>query len=134
MLDVYGIGHADQLTAVAGSSREGATFSTVYHDRLLEGVPVTLDELHDFKKSSIEEFWQFAFGEFLVVGAFWLGVERAFTVQNLSDDTLFLFCMIAFVAGSIIGCFGLRQLQRRKARIDRLIQAAGARRLSSAST
>jgi hypothetical protein len=76
------------ITAVAGSG-QGETFSTILHSRALEGLPVTLDELEDFKNSSIEEFRQFAIGEFIAAGALWLGIERMITIQVFWKDALF---------------------------------------------
>jgi hypothetical protein len=80
-------------------------------------------DLRDFRTSSIEEFGQFAIGEFLVAGAFWLGVERFITTENWRTDVLFWICAVTLVAGLVIGFFGFKQLSRRKTRIDKLIES-----------
>ncbi len=85
---------------------------------------VNVRDLQDFKSASVEEFWQFLFGQFFCVGGFWLGIERLLTVEQAHKDALFLFCLVAFFAGAIIAFFGYRQLQRRQTRIDKIINSA----------
>ncbi|WP_090879375.1 hypothetical protein [Bauldia litoralis] len=111
-------------TATSDSVGVGATYTATYVDRVIEGVPVSIRELEDFKSASVEEFWQFVAGEFLVAGAFWLGVERLVTVDNAMADLLFWICVVAFVAGCIVGFFGYRQLSRRQSRIEEIVAAA----------
>lgn len=113
-------------TAAGGESlsQQGATIRTRYHDRIQDAVGVDVNDLEEFKAAGIEEFRQFVIGEFLVAGAFWLGIERAVTVQEFWRDLLFWFCFFAFIAGCTIGFFGYRQLRRRKTRIDRIISDA----------
>ena len=112
------------ITAVAGSGQHGATFATIPYDREVGAVLVTMDELKDFKSSSVEEFGQFAVGEFFAAGGFWLSLERAITVQAFWTDALFWICVILCGAGITVGYFGLRQLRRRKDRIDRIVESA----------
>jgi hypothetical protein len=123
-----------QLVAdAAGRSQQGATFGTRYYGRALEGVPVTIDELEDFKSSSLEEFGQFAIGQFFMAGSFWLGIERLVTIGVFWADTLFWVCVVAFIGGSVVAYFGLRQLRRRRASIDRIIKSVKLR-IESGST
>ena len=103
----------------------GARLRVNYYDLEQDRVSVAMDDLKEFKSSSIEEFAQFAFGEFMVAGAFWLGIERAATIDDFwKTDVLFWICAISFIAGSVIGFFGYRQLKRRKDKIDRIIEQA----------
>lgn len=111
-------------SAGAGATGSGAVFVSNYADRTLEGVLVSIQELEDFKAENIEEFWQFAFGGFLMSGSFWLGIERWFTLENIEHDPLFWICAVAFFSGAVISFFGFRQLRRRKNKIDRIIEAA----------
>lgn len=111
-------------TFVAGESSAGSTFSTVYLGRRLETVPVTVEELKQFKADGLEEFAQFSIANFFVSGSFWLGMETALTSDNFTKDLLFWFCVVCFIAGAIIGYFGYRQLSRRADRIERIIQSA----------
>lgn len=107
------------------STNSGARLRTTYYDREQDVVSVAMDDLREFKASSAEEFAQFALGEFMVAGAFWLGIERAVTIdQAWKVDLLFWICAIAFLAGAVIGFFGWRQLKRRKDKIDRIIAQA----------
>ena len=85
---------------------------------------MSIDTLRDFKSGSIEEFLQLVVGEFFAAGAFWVGVERIFMAENFLKDTLFWVCVVGFIAGLIIAVFGLRQLSRRKTRIDSIINRA----------
>jgi hypothetical protein len=110
--------------SAAGGGGGGAAINPRYHDRDADFVGVDVNDLKDFKAASIEEFWQFAIGQFFAAGAFWLGLERLLTASNGLKDPLFWICVIAFIAGSIIGYFGYRQLSRRQGRIDRIIEDA----------
>jgi len=109
---------------VGTGGAQGATYSTKYLDREIKGVPVSIDELEEFKTGSIEEFGQFVFGNFLVAGSFWLGIERALTTEPFWKDLLFWICVVAFVAGAVITFFGYRQMRRRQTRIDKIILSA----------
>lgn len=111
-------------TIATSGNASGATFSTVYRDRRLETIPVTVDELRQFKADGFEEFTQFSIANFFVSGSFWLGMEKALTDENFTKDILFWFCVICFMAGLIIGYFGYRQLSRRADRIERIIQSS----------
>ena len=107
--------------------RSGAVFKPRYYDRDQQVTVVSVSELRNLGTSSIEEFWQFAFGEFLVAGSFWLGIERFFTVENWKTDALFWVCVVAFISGFVIGLFGYRQLSRRYKEVERIIDSATAR-------
>lgn len=103
---------------------DGARLVTSYHHRQQHAVSVNMEDLRDFRDSSTEEFWQFSLGGFLASGSFWLGVERFVTIPEWQEDILFWVCFFAFIAGSCIGFFGLRQLRRRRGRIDSIIKEA----------
>jgi hypothetical protein len=111
-------------TSAAGTGQQGATLGTQYYDRTMGAVPVTIDELIDLKSGSIGEFNQFIFGEFLLAGAFWLGIERWWTTPDVWSDVLFWVCLVLFGAGALIMYFGFLQLKRRKDRMDRIIASA----------
>jgi hypothetical protein len=111
-------------TVAGGGGSMGARVLPTFHDHKPHIVGVDVDDLEDFKSSSLEEFGQFAFGEFLVAGAFWLGFERRMTVTNWQGDLLFWICVVSTIAGVIIGGFGLRQMIRRHRKIDRIVQRA----------
>ena len=85
---------------------------------------VSVTDLNEFKSSALEEWWQFTLAQFFFSGALWLGVERYFTVENWRDDNLLLFCIGLVILSSIVGYFGLRQLLRRKSRIERILAKA----------
>ena len=102
----------------------GAGFQPRYHDHQPDIVGVDVDDLEDFKSSSLEEFGQFAFGEFLIAGAFWLGLARAVSSPSYKQALLFWVCVIAFVSGMIIAWFGLRQMSRRQGKLDKIIARA----------
>jgi hypothetical protein len=123
-----GGGGSRSQTAVSSfgsaGSGSGAKLNTKYHDREQHVVSISMDDLRDFKTSSTEEFIQFSIGGFLASGSFWLGIERFVTIAKWQSDFLFWLCAISFVAGTVIGIFGWRQLARRKGRIESIIEAA----------
>lgn len=105
-------------------SVSGATLQPRYHDREHDVVSMDVNELRDMGNASHEEFMQFVAGEFLMAGAFWLGVERFVTVESWQVDLLFWICVVSFVAGGVIAWFGYRQLRRRQKRIETIITSA----------
>ena len=109
------------LTNSAGS---GATVENQYHAATAQIVPVNVEDLREFKKSSQEEFWQFTLAQFFAGGAFWVIVERVFTVSSLRNDVLVWICAIIFICACIVGYFGYAQLSRRRSRIDKYIELA----------
>ena len=118
-------GAADSVVVASGGGEQhGATVTSRYFNVEQDVVGVAVDALRDFKSASTEEFWQFVIGGFLVSGSFWLGVERLATAPIWWKDTVFWICVVAFLAGLIIGYFGYRQLKRRQTRIDAIINAA----------
>ena len=124
---------------VAGSGGEGqqgtgASVTSRYHNREQDIVGVDVNDLKEFKSGSVEEFLQFVVGEFFAAGAFWLGIERIATVIEWYKDAVFWICVIAFIAGLVIGFFGYRQLARRQTRIDNIIAAAMRGRHDSGGT
>ena len=96
---------------------------TRYHDRAQDVVGVDVKDLREFRSAGIEEFWQFVVGEFFAAGSFWVGVDRFFNSPNYLADPMFWVCVVAFIAGIVIGYFGYRQLSRRKTRMDDIIAA-----------
>lgn len=109
-----------QKGALAGGARVDAD----YLDRSEPTVGVALETLKDFRDSAVEEFFQFSIGGFFASGSFWLGLERAITVAGFWTDLLFWICVFAFIAGTTIGGAGLRQLWRRRGRMNRIIDHA----------
>lgn len=108
----------------AFKTRAGASITSHYHDRQQDIIGVSVDDLRDFRSAGIEEFWQFAIGGFFASGSFWLGVERLASAPMWWEDTTFWICVVAFLAGLVIGFFGYRQLNRRQSRIDNIIRSA----------
>jgi hypothetical protein len=121
---IYGTSTGGGPSGVQASHAGGATMGTEYYHRTTGVVPVAIDDLKDFKSSSVEEFLQFSLGGFFASGSFWLLVERFFTVPRWSADLLFWICVVAFAAGLTIGWFGFRQMKRRKTKIDEIILSA----------
>lgn len=131
-------------TVVTGSSaggertdkqtHTGASITPRYHDREQDIVGIGVEDLEDFQAASVEEFWQFVIGEFLVAGSFWLGVERVSSVPVWEKDVTFWICVVSFFAGLVIGFFGYRQLSRRHKRIQNIINVAKKRKPNSVGT
>lgn len=123
---------SDTLTTGSGIEGDrdavptGATISHRYINIEEDVVGVAVDALRDFRSASTEEFGQFAIGGFFAAGSFWLGLERLASAPIWWEDAVFWFCVVAFLAGLIIGFFGYRQLKRRQTRIDIIIRAADA--------
>jgi hypothetical protein len=105
-------------------ANSGAQVLHDYLNRTEPTVGVTVDQLRDFRDSSIDEFKQFAIGGFLASGAFWILIERVFTEPLWWQDRLFQFCILALIAGIVVGYFGFQQLARRKRGMDRIIRDA----------
>jgi hypothetical protein len=113
-------------TNTVASDPPGATMATDYAHQSQLVTVIDVEDLKEFQSSMREEFWQFALGGFLSSGAFWLFVERLFTVPHPAQDILLWLCVFAFIAGAAIAFFGYRQLTRRKGKIQRIIDAAEA--------
>lgn len=125
-----GGGPAPNLTTASNDSasrteaQSGAQIGNRYLRYDQDVVPVPVTTLEGFRESSVEEFKQFAAGEFFAAGSFWLLVERAATIDRFWADLLFWVCVAFCLAGSIVGYFGYTQLRRRQTEIDRIIAAA----------
>ena len=111
-------------TKIVISEDSGAKTRVVYAENQEHVINVMVGDLKSWKSSSLEEFAQFALAEFFAAGAFWLGVERWFTVDNWQQDILFWICGMAFATGMIVGFFGLKQMKRRRDRIQEYIDRA----------
>ena len=122
-----GTGRGGRTRAPQIANAAGAQVNARYLDREQPTVGVAMEDLKDFRDSAVEEFGQFSFGGFFVSGAFWMIIERAFTVANFWADSLFWVCVLALISGAIISAFGLRQLIRRQRRINRIIVDAEAK-------
>jgi len=104
----------------------GATITPNYLGTSEDVVGVRVNDLREFKTSAMEEAGQFAFAEFFFAGSIWLGLERAFTVEDFWTDGLFIACVFSAILGSVVGYFGLKQLFRRKTKIEGIIKNAEA--------
>lgn len=104
------------VTPIGG---EGAKLTPEYHELKQHVVGVPVMEIKDATASAKEEVAQFSIGGFLFSGAFWLGIERFFTVGY--SDTLFGWCIAFVICGAVLGIVGLRQTIRRVSRLERYI-------------
>ena len=111
------------VMSAVDATKIGATMVTEYAQSRQLMTSVDVDFLRDMQTSMKEEFWIFTFGGFLASGSFWIVVERFFSREI---DTLFWVCVVALVAGLVIGLIGYTQLGRRKTKIGRKIDEAEA--------
>ena len=89
---------------VAQTGKTGAQINPRYHATRPDVVGVPVMEIKDASNSAKEEVFQFAAGNFLASGAFWLGIERLITVGF--KDVLFLSCIAFFLCGVVVGVMG----------------------------
>ncbi|WP_139218704.1 hypothetical protein [Roseivivax halotolerans] len=115
---------ADNVFEANTTFSSGSTITTSYGTINQEVVPVTKDQLIEMKESSVEEFWQFAVAEFVVAGALWLAIEKLLDRSEGEPlSPIFWVCLVAVALGAVVGWAGFRQLQRRKTKIDKILES-----------
>jgi len=114
---------AAKTEATAGPADPAPTFSTEILGRHQRATLITMDDLEEFQGQMKDEFWQFSLGEFFAAGAFWLLIARITSDvgadTSVLKDLSFWIGIFGLILGAVVGYFGLKQLDRRKKKIQR---------------
>jgi hypothetical protein len=80
---------------------------------------ISVSDLEDLVEHQAEEVATFAIGQFFLSGAVWLGVGKYF--EEGPGSPALLFCAVAAAFGAVLFGVGLRQVSRKRKKLDRLL-------------
>lgn len=84
-----------------------------------ETMRVAVSDLEDLVEHQAEEVATFAIGQFFLSGAVWLGVGKYF--DEGPGAPALVFCALAAMFGAVLFAVGLRQVSRKRKKLDRLL-------------
>src|SRR5258706_5479158 len=80
---------------------------------------VSVSDLQDLTEYQAEEVATFSLGQFFLSGSVWLGIQKM--LDGDVGSPAFLFCVVSALFGAILFGVGLRQVSRKRKKLDRLL-------------
>jgi hypothetical protein len=104
---------------VAHTAPDGPEIRETWLHRREQTMRVSVTDLCDLTEYQTEEVATLSVGQFFLSGAAWLGVGKYF--EEGPGSPALLFCALAAAFGAILFGVGLRQVSRKRKKLDRLL-------------